>query len=105
MQARLANGKALVDRHAGGFAAAIHRRAAQQRGGSRQVVLQDHVDHARDRVRTILRRGAIAQHFDRAMLLDGIRSRSAGDWPFWVVPLMNMVAVLWRRLPFTRIST
>jgi hypothetical protein len=41
----------------------------------------------------------------RPMALEGIRSRSGGDWPDWVVPLMNMVAVLWRRLPFTSTST
>jgi hypothetical protein len=41
----------------------------------------------------------------RPMALEAIRSRSGGDWPDWVVPLMNMVAVLWRRLPLTSTST
>ena len=34
------------------------------RNAERGVLLQDHVDHARDRVRAVLRRGTVAQHFD-----------------------------------------
>lgn len=41
----------------------------------------------------------------RSMALAGMRSRSAGDWPFCVVPLMNITAVLCRRLPLTNTST
>ena len=40
----------------------------------------------------------------RWIALPGIRSRSGGDWPFCTDPLMNNVAELCRRLPFTNTS-
>jgi len=64
MKPRFAQRETLVDGNAVGFPAAIGRGAAQHRGAARQILLEDDIDHARNRIRAILRRGAIAQHFD-----------------------------------------